>query len=130
MAKSYHSSSGSAEEFDLEKENALNEEKLRDITLQKEISKDSLKSKIVKGINNKSKKKGRLKRTKEMQNDQVFKRNKIDKAEKPAKHGILKKSVSNESGKYDVREKESHDETKPIVGGTKALLVQKVCIKL
>ena len=123
--KSYNSSSGSFDDFDLEKENALNEEKLKDIVLQKELSKDSLQSKSVNGINGKSKKKGRLKRSKDKHFEEVC-RSKSESNKKPVVQGILKKSVSCDSGKFGVRQKNSNAEAKQIVGGTKALLIQKV----
>ena len=128
-SKSYHSNFGSRDDLDLEKENAFNEEKLKDITMQRENSKDSFKNKIFKGINNKSKKKGRLKRSKES----VFEvfvegntREKVHKHVKSSVPGILKKSSSCDSESVPLRRRDNHVEPKSGVGGNKAVLVQKV----
>ena len=132
-----NSDSGSTDGYDFQKENALNEEKLKDIKLQRESSKDSLKRKLIKGLNGKSKRKGRLKRSKEC----VFESNKDGSKNKqenaPSVPGILKKSISNDSSaksqtkmeflqKRESIPKRENAEIEPLTGGTKALLVKKV----
>ena len=125
--KSDNSDSGSTDEYDFQKENALNEEKLKDIKLQRESSKDSLKRKLIKGLNGKSKRKERIKRSKEC----VFEINKDKNGRnnyiKPTVPGILKKSISCDSGATSQTKMEPlPTPEKAEIGGTKALLVKKV----
>lgn len=123
---SYHSEFGSTDEFDLEKENALNEEKLKDIKLQKDTSKDSIKRKIFNGISNRNKRKSKFKSSKENLLEQTSNERKSDKPPRRSVPGILKKSVSSDSGKIPSKQRDNKVEMQPILGGTKALLVQKV----
>ena len=131
-----NSESGSSD-HDFQKENALNEEKLKDIKLQRESSKNSIKRKLIKGINGKSRRKGRLKDSKECVNDNNKGEVKRNVYNVPPVTGILKKSVSNDSAdrpqtklearqKRDPIPKRDKIESEPLIGGTKALLVKKV----
>ena len=132
-----NSDSGSSDGHDFQKENALNEERLKDIKLQRESSKSSIKRKLIKGINGKSKRKGRLKDSKECVNDNNKDEVKNNVYNVAPVTGILKKSVSNDSAdrpqtKLEARQKRDpvprrdKAESEPLIGGTKALLVKKV----